>query len=168
MVSSQLHWLKFYVFYLSCSRPIFFKKKFFLSLFICSRESESKGGGAEREGEKTRIPRKLHKTGVEPHAGLKLMNCEIMTWAEIKSWTLNQLSHPGAPWGDLLKHHSWPSNSGWAPHPQTFREVHLGFFYNQLYSVLCDAYLCIHLISSGKLCPLHPIQDQAQKQMLII
>ena len=33
----------------------------------------------------------------EPDAGLKLTNREIMTWAEIKSWPLNQLSHPGAP-----------------------------------------------------------------------
>ena len=33
----------------------------------------------------------------EPDRGLKFMNHEIMTWTEIKSWTLNQLSHPGVP-----------------------------------------------------------------------
>ena len=31
----------------------------------------------------------------EPDAGLELMNCEIMTWAETKSQMLNQLSHAG-------------------------------------------------------------------------
>ena len=27
---------------------------------------------------------------------------EIRTWAEIKSWSLNRLSHPGAPGGSVL------------------------------------------------------------------
>ena len=31
------------------------------------------------------------------HAGLKPMNHEIVTWAEIKSQVLNWLSHPGVP-----------------------------------------------------------------------
>ena len=35
--------------------------------------------------------------------GLKLTNHEIMTWAEIKSQTLNQLSHPGIPISFYLK-----------------------------------------------------------------
>ena len=34
---------------------------------------------------------------VESNMGLKLTNLEIMTWAEIKSQMLNQLSHPDAP-----------------------------------------------------------------------
>ena len=46
------------------------------------------GKGAERES---------HADSVEPNTGLDLTNCEIMTSVEIKSWTLNQLSHPGAP-----------------------------------------------------------------------
>ena len=29
--------------------------------------------------------------------GARYHKCEILTWAEIKSWTLNWLSHPGAP-----------------------------------------------------------------------
>ena len=33
----------------------------------------------------------------EPDVELELTNCETMTWAETKSWTLNQLSHPDAP-----------------------------------------------------------------------
>ena len=35
--------------------------------------------------------------------GLSLTNCKIMTWTEIKSRSLNRLSHPGAPWRELLK-----------------------------------------------------------------
>ena len=27
---------------------------------------------------------------------------EILTWADIKSWILNQLSYPGTPWGIFL------------------------------------------------------------------
>ena len=33
---------------------------------------------------------------MEPNAGVEPTNRDIMTWAEIKSWTLNQLKHPGA------------------------------------------------------------------------
>lgn len=33
----------------------------------------------------------------EPHTGLHPATREIMTWAESKSLTLNQLSHQGAP-----------------------------------------------------------------------
>ena len=49
----------------------------------------------EREGD--RIPSRLRAVSTEPDAGLKPKNCEIMTCVEIKSWTLNRLSHPGAP-----------------------------------------------------------------------
>ena len=49
--------------------------------------------GAEREGE--RIPSRLHTVSLEPDAGLKHINCEIVTPAEIKSWTPNRLTHPG-------------------------------------------------------------------------
>ena len=52
------------------------------------------GVGVERKGE--RIPSRLCAVGSEPNMGLELMNHEIMTRAYIKSWTLNQLSHPGA------------------------------------------------------------------------
>ena len=37
------------------------------------------GGGADREGERERIPSRLHTVSTEPDMGLELMNCEIMT-----------------------------------------------------------------------------------------
>ena len=36
------------------------------------------GGGTERK-ERERIPSRFHTVSAEPHAGFKLMNCEIMT-----------------------------------------------------------------------------------------
>ena len=59
-----------------------------------------RGRGKERERERgrERIPSRFHTISTEPYVGLDLTNCENTTWAEIKSQTLNQLSHPGAPW----------------------------------------------------------------------
>ena len=37
----------------------------------------------ERERERERIPSRLLITSAEPGAGLELMNCKIMTWAEV-------------------------------------------------------------------------------------
>ena len=52
-------------------------------------------GGAERERERReRIPNRLHTISTEPGSGLKLTDREIMTCVEVKSWTLNQVSHP--------------------------------------------------------------------------
>ena len=77
---------------------------FIFSLFIyfweeervteSEREKES-WGRVEREGERT--PSGLYTVSTEPYTGLELANCEIMTWAETKSWTFNRLSYPGAP-----------------------------------------------------------------------
>ena len=54
------------------------------------REGErTSRGGSEREGK-----RESHTDSVEPNVGLKPMNHEIITQAETKSQTLNQLSHP--------------------------------------------------------------------------
>ena len=50
----------------------------------------------QREGERE-SKAGCETISVEPDAGLELTNREIMTWAEIKSWTLNLLSHSGAP-----------------------------------------------------------------------
>ena len=36
-------------------------------------------GGAERGGERERIPSRLHAVSAEPDPGLRLMNHEIMT-----------------------------------------------------------------------------------------
>ena len=43
------------------------------------------------------IPSTVSTARTETDVGLKLMNHEIVTGAEVKSWTLNQLSHPDAP-----------------------------------------------------------------------
>ena len=51
--------------------------------------------GRGREKGRERVPSRLHAVNKEPDVGLKHTNCEITTWAEIKSQTLNQLSHPG-------------------------------------------------------------------------
>ena len=49
------------------------------------------------EGGRERISSRLLAVSAEPHAGLDPTHCEIMTCAEIKSMSLNRLSHPGAP-----------------------------------------------------------------------
>ena len=51
----------------------------------------------DRERGRQRIPSGIRAVSAEPGVGLKLMNCEIMTGAKIKSQLLNQLSPPGAP-----------------------------------------------------------------------
>ena len=67
----------------------FFKEDFqkFFREHACTKR-----GGAERE----RIPSRLSAVSAEPDTGLDPTNCEIMTLAKIKSWTLSWLSHPGA------------------------------------------------------------------------
>ena len=72
---------------------IHFLKSFYL---FTLRETGSREG-AEKEGE-TESQNPTDRA--EPDAGLKFVNHEIMTLAEIKSRTLNRLSHPGAP-GDM-------------------------------------------------------------------
>ena len=49
----------------------------------------------KRERENERIWSKHHPVSTEFDVGLKLMSPEIMTWAEPKCRTCNQLSHPG-------------------------------------------------------------------------
>ena len=54
------------------------------------------GGREETEGE--RIWSRLRAVSTDPHAGLNPQNCEIMTWAEIKSYgylTDWATRHPG-------------------------------------------------------------------------
>ena len=68
----------------------------FWSLFIWETERE-RVGERQRERGRERIPSRLHTVTVEPDVGLKLTNRKIMTWAEMKSWMPNWLSHPGAP-----------------------------------------------------------------------
>ena len=68
---------------------------FFLMFIYFERERE-RAGDKQREGE-IEYPSSLLTVSTEPGVGLDLMNPEIMTRVEIKSWTLNQLSHLGAP-----------------------------------------------------------------------
>ena len=64
----------------------------FASIFIFFKKGEM-----GRDRRRARILSRLHTVRAEPDAGLEPTNCEIMTWAEIRSQLLNQLSHPGAP-----------------------------------------------------------------------
>ena len=91
----------------------------FLCLFICfERERESacpsRAGAEKRRG---RIPSRLLTVSVRAGAGPEVTKCQIMTWAETKSQTLNWLSPSGTPWVTILKFpsfqrgdftHSWP------------------------------------------------------------
>ena len=67
---------------------------------VCVREREREGKrmnreGAERERE-IENPKQVLHCQCRVCCG-ELTNCEIMTWAETKSWMLNWLSHPGSP-----------------------------------------------------------------------
>ena len=67
---------------------------FFFFKFIFERQSTS-SGGAEREGDtESEAGSRLRAVGAEPDAGLKPTNCDHDL---SQSWTLNRLSHPGAP-----------------------------------------------------------------------
>ena len=68
------------------------KNVFKCLFFLRDREQENMQAG---EGQRKKIPSRLHLA--RPNMGLKLTNREIITWAKIKSWTLNRLSHPGMP-----------------------------------------------------------------------
>ena len=63
------------------------QKYFFIGLLIYFERA----GEEQKEKEKERIG----TVSGEPNVELKLMKCEIITWAKIKSQMLNQLSHPG-------------------------------------------------------------------------
>ena len=80
----------------------------FLSLFIYFESERNAWAGQgqrerERERKRQRIPSRLHALSSDPDAGLYPSNHEIMTWAEIKSWSLNRLSYPGAPGKQFLR-----------------------------------------------------------------
>ena len=66
----------------------------FIHLFLRAREHTSKGG-AEREGDtESEAGSKLRAVSSEPDVGLKPMNREITTRAQVRRST--GLSHPGA------------------------------------------------------------------------
>ena len=59
----------------------------FIYFWEGERQSMS-GGGAEREGDtESEVGSRLWAVSTEPDVGLELMNCEIMTWAEVGSLT---------------------------------------------------------------------------------
>ena len=60
-------------------------------------QEQGRGRERERERERERKFQAASTLSAEPDTGLNLTNHEIVTWAEIKSRMLNQLSHPGAP-----------------------------------------------------------------------
>lgn len=64
-------------------------------MHMCTNVLKQAGGGVEgREREKRESPADS-TLSAEPNFGLDLQGPEIR--AKIKSWTLNQLSHPAAP-----------------------------------------------------------------------
>ena len=67
---------------------------FFFSVPWFSFERESMHACEQPRG-RGRGGKESCAVSTEPDAGLDPMNCEIMTWAQIQTWTLNQLSHPG-------------------------------------------------------------------------
>ena len=78
----------------------FFFKFFFLFCFkfiYFERERKRAQAGQGLERGRQRIPSRLRAVRTGPKAGLDLTNHESMTWTEIKSQMLNQLSHPDSP-----------------------------------------------------------------------
>ena len=74
----------------------------FLKFILRERENESRHKRERgRERGRERIPSRLLTDSAEPNTGLEPTNCgdlrsrSCMTWPEIKSQTLNWLSHPG-------------------------------------------------------------------------
>ena len=65
---------------------------FFLKFIDFEKETAQVGEGQRR---RERIPSRLLAACAETGTGLKPTKCEIMTWAETKSLTLNRLSHTG-------------------------------------------------------------------------
>ena len=69
-------------------------KIMFIYLWERERERERQSmsrGGAEREGDsESEVGSRLWAVSTEPDTGLELMDCEIMTWAEVgrsTDWT---------------------------------------------------------------------------------
>ena len=77
---------------------------FFLIMFIYfwererKRERENELGRGQREGDtESQAGSRLWAVSAEPDAGLEPTEHKIVIWSEIKSQTLNWLSHPGSP-----------------------------------------------------------------------
>ena len=79
---------------LICSPNKSVPKSNFLKKFIFGEKAYA--GKGQREGE-TESQAGSVPSAQSPHVGLELTLCEIMTWAKIKSGSLNRLCHPGTP-----------------------------------------------------------------------
>ena len=109
--SSTIRHIFFSLFYDSSLHRVFSFFSFFnTSLFIFERgrEVQAGRGGAEKEGERILS------------VGLKLMNREIIAWAQIRSWMLTDW----AIWVPHTRFFSWVSVS-WGSHqlPKKFTKV---------------------------------------------
>ena len=60
-------------------------------MFILRESMNEWGRGREREGEN---PKQAMRWQRGAQDGLNLMNCEVMTWTETKSRTVNQINQP--------------------------------------------------------------------------
>ena len=65
----------------------------FLKFIYFEREKERESARAEEGQREKERESQAGSVPSAPNAGLKLTNCEIVTWAESKSPTLNPLSH---------------------------------------------------------------------------
>ena len=84
--------LKFFV-----SFPFYFVYLFFkVFVYFWERETEHERGRGREGDPEYKAGSRLRAVSTESDAGPEPMNREIMTWA--KSQTLNQPSHPGAPY----------------------------------------------------------------------
>ena len=92
------------------NKDVLFTLKKFLSVFTYfERDKDSTSGvwgGAEREGK--RNPSRLSAVSLEPHVGLELTTCEIITWAETEShnlsWNWESETQPTEPPGRSIRH----------------------------------------------------------------
>ena len=62
----------------------------FLKFVYFKRVCTSTGGTETVRAREREIPSRLCNVNAEPGVGLDLTNCEIMTWAKIKSWMFSQ------------------------------------------------------------------------------
>ena len=119
--------------------------------FETEREQESEheqGKGRERGRE--RVPSRLCAVSMELDVGLDLMNHKILTWAEIKSQTLNWLSHPDTPCLTLTAN-EWGPCAAWQP-----------YYMLLAHSLVLDNYSHLLLLS----CPQHLLPYSCCPQMV--
>ena len=93
-------WTLFWAYFASGKKALFYICAFFKSLFIYFERE--RGRDRERRQRESQAGSTVSVPDAVPDAGLEPPNHEIMIWAQIKRWMLNQLSHPGAPLFDQI------------------------------------------------------------------